>query len=434
MTAPGMLRMLAAQIIHRVCDNGHSLSGQVERLYSQHNLSIADRRLLAELTSGSLRWSQRFDAILAQLLKRPIRKRDQDLYCLLKIGLYQLHFTRVPAHAAVHETVSACKCLDKPWASKMVNAVLRSAQRQQTTLEAKLTKEQQVSFPPWLYQAICRHWGTEASAILAASNQRPDFMLRVDTNRISRQQVMDQLAEQGITAQPVAGVDSALRLDKSLPPETLPAFQQGLVSVQDAGAQLAAPLLGLTAGLQVLDACAAPGGKTLHIAQYQPDCRITAIDLSADRLPRIRENLQRIGENRVKVLCADAAQPQSWWSGNLFDRILLDAPCSGSGVISRHPDIKLLRRQQDLGMLVEKQKNLLHALWPLLKKGGRMLYVTCSILPQENEQQIADLLRAFPDVECQLPSGIGLDTGHGRQLLPGIHDTDGFFYASLEKL
>jgi len=431
---PGTLRLLAARIVQKVCENGQSLSGLVEQYGQDHALSVLDRRLLAELVSGSLRWSQRFDVLLAQLLSRPLRKRDQDLYCLLKIGLYQLQYTRIPAHAAVYETVAACKLLGKAWAARMVNAVLRNAQRQELSLKTTLNDHEKVSFPGWLYHAICTHWGPQAAAIFTASNQRPDLVLRVDTCKVSRERVIDQLAQQDLTAQPVAGVDSALRLNKLISPVTLPGFAEGTLSVQDAGAQLAAPRLSAASGQRILDACAAPGGKTIHLAQYQADCEITAIDQSEDRLVRLRDNLQRIDNHTVKVLCADAAQPDTWWSGKPYHRILLDAPCSGSGVIRRHPDIKILRRQTDIGMLAKQQKTLLHALWPLLENGGRMLYVTCSLLPEENEQQIVDFLNYFPEARCHIPSGIGLNTGHGSQLLPGTHDTDGFFYACLEKL
>ncbi|HED12562.1 MAG TPA: 16S rRNA (cytosine(967)-C(5))-methyltransferase RsmB [Gammaproteobacteria bacterium] len=431
---PGTLRLLAARIVLKVHENRQSLSGQVEHCCQEYLLSTLDRRLLTELATGALRWSHRLDAVLAQLLNKPLRKRDQDLYCLLKIGLYQLQYTRIPAHAAVNETVAACRPLGKVWAERMVNAVLRNAQRQESTLEAKLEHQQKVSYPGWLYRAIRTHWGSHAAAIFATSNQRPDLVLRVDTSRIGREQVIDQLAERGLAAQAVAGVASALRLHKAVPPATLPGFAEGLLSVQDAGAQLAAPWLTPSSGQRVLDACAAPGGKTAHIAQLQPGCKITAIDLSDERLQRVRENLQRIGYHKAEVFCADATQPDSWWSGNPYDRILLDAPCSGSGVIRRHPDIKILRQPQDIGMLAESQKTLLHALWPLLKSGGKMLYVTCSLLPEENQLQITDFLNYFPDAKYHLPNGIGLDTGHGRQLLPGIHATDGFFYACLEKL
>jgi len=430
----GLLRLLAAGIVQKVCEYGQRLSGLVEQCCQQNHMSALDRRLLAELTAGSLRWSLHFDAILAQLLSKPLRKRDQDVYCLLKIGLYQLQFTRIPAHAAVNETVAACRLLDKPWAARVVNAVLRNAQRQQSQLQAQLADHQKVSYPDWLYQAVCTHWGSNAAAIFDASNERPDLVLRVDTLQISLEQVITQLADQDISAQPVAGIDTALRLAKSVPPATLPGFGEGLISVQDGGAQLAAPWLHAKAGHRVLDACAAPGGKTAQIAQSQPDCNITAIDYSQERLGGIGENLQRVGASQVECFCGDAGQPDDWWPGQPYDRILLDAPCSGSGVIRRHPDIKILRRREDIVKLVNKQKTLLQALWPLLQNGGRMLYVTCSILPEENEQQIACFLHNTPDAKSCPLIGIGLETGHGHQLLPGIHDTDGFFYACLEKL
>ena len=195
---PGTLRLLAARIVHKVHENRQSLSGQVEHSCQEYLLSTQDRRLLTELATGALRWSYRLDAVLAQLLNKPLRKRDQDLYCLLKIGLYQLQYTRIPAHAAVNETVAACRLLGKVWAERMVNAVLRNAQRQESTLEAKLDHRQKVSYPDWLYRAICTHWGAHAAAIFATSNQRPDLVLRVDTSRIGREQVIDQLAERDL--------------------------------------------------------------------------------------------------------------------------------------------------------------------------------------------------------------------------------------------
>jgi len=270
--------------------------------------------------------------------------------------------------------------------------------------------------------------------IFTTSNKRPDLVLRVDTAQISRKKIIEQLEQHDLTADPIREIDTALQLHKQVAPASLPGFAQGLVSIQDAGAQLAAPWLSPQSGQRVLDACAAPGGKTTHIVQYQPDCEITAIDNSENRLQRLRENLQRIGNNSIEILCADAGQVGDWWSGKAYDRILLDAPCTSTGVIRRHPDIKILRREEDVGMLVERQKALLYALWPLLASGGRMLYVTCSLLPEENEQQMQAFLHHFPDATQHVLEGVGLDTGHGHQLLPGIHGTDGFFYACLEKL
>ncbi len=396
-----------------------------------------DRALAAELSYGVCRWYRRLDALLGRLLQKPFKARDRDLQVLLMIGAYQLLYSRVPAHAALSTTVETSRRLKKAWASKLVNGVLRRLQREQAGLEAAVDADPAVRFaqPDWLFQAISAAWPAQAASVCAALQERPPMVLRVDLLQIERTAYAAQLADAGLTAHPHPGVASALVLETAVPVGRLPGFASGLVSVQDAGAQLAAPYLDLRPGQRVLDACAAPGGKTLGILQQQSGLQVTALDVDASRLQRVAENLDRAG--LTATLCAgDAAQPQGQaWGTQTYDRILVDAPCSATGVMRRHPDIRLLRRPSDIAGLVQRQAAILDALWPLLVPGGRLLYVTCSLLPAENAGQVEAFLQRHSDARAAgLPTTPGTPSGEGVQLLPGMDDTDGFYYAALDKV
>ena len=327
--------------------------------------------------------------------------------------------------------------LGRPRGAGLVNALLRRFQREGEALLREADGDGAVrhGYPHWLFSALTEAWPEEGERLLEAGNQRPPMTLRVNTARTTPAAYAGRLAAEGITSRPVQGVAAALMLDRPMPVERLPGFAQGLVSVQDAAAQLAAPLLGAGPGDRVLDACAAPGGKTAHIAELTPDlAALTALDVDPDRLTRVAENLDRLGL-RADLVAADASRPEGDWARPGYDRILLDAPCSATGVIRRHPDIKLLRRAADVAALVGRQRNLMAALWPLLRPGGILLYCTCSVLPDENVMQLNAFSEMLPDARVHsLDLPIGRPCGQGWQILPGDAGCDGFFYARLEKV
>jgi 16S rRNA (cytosine967-C5)-methyltransferase len=426
-------RLAAVQILSAVLE-GRSLDAA--RAGSAEPTDDRDRALAAELSYGVCRWYRRLEALVGQLLSRPLKARDRDLKLLLLIGAYQLLYSRVPAHAAVAATVECTRALGKPWASKLVNGVLRRLQRERAALEPRVDASPacRYALPDWLYRAIDDAWTARTEAIAAALQQRPSMTLRVDLARGSRSDYAQRLGAAGLTAQPHPWVESALVLDRPVPVALLPGFDRGEVSVQDAGAQCAAPLLDPAPGDRVLDACAAPGGKTLHLLQQQPDLQLTALDIDAGRLQGVGENLARAGVAAEQVV-ADAARPSGEpWAVGGFDRILLDAPCSATGVLRRHPDIRLLRRASDIEPLVSRQAALLEAMWSLLRPGGRLLYATCSLLPTENAEQIGRFVERHADaVALDLALPHGTRSGIGVQLLPDRDETDGFFYAAVHK-
>jgi 16S rRNA (cytosine967-C5)-methyltransferase len=399
-------------------------------------LDERDRAFAAELSYGVCRWYRRLDALIGRLLQRPLKPRDRDLHVLLLVGAYQLTYSRVPPHAAVSATVDATHGLGKTWAKRLVNGVLRRLQRERAQLEAAVDASPacRYALPDWLYEAIADAWPARADAICAAMQGRPPMTLRVDIARITRAEYADRLGKKGILSRPHPSNGTALVLEQPVAVTRLPGFAEGLVSVQDAGAQFAAPLLEVEHGQRVLDACAAPGGKTLHLLQHRPGLRLTALDIDPLRLDRVAENLAR-GGVEADLVVADAARPNDQdWAAAPFDRILLDAPCSATGVLPRHPDIRLLRRAADIPALSARQAGLLDALWPLLRPGGRLLYVTCSLLPAENAETVAAFLKRQPDARVGEMRGLaGTRSGDGVQLLPDIDQTDGFYYAALCK-
>ncbi len=428
-------RKIDALLVHRVLDQRKSLGS----LLGPQLAALDDprqRALTQELAFGTLRWSYRLEALLAQLLRKPLKKKDRDLHALLLVGLYQLLMLEMPAHAAVSETVEVARQLGKDWAAGMVNGVLRNAQRQSAALlqavDASATARW--SHPHWWIERLQRDWPENWQQILEAGNRRPPMVLRVNRLQVAREDYLQQLQAAGIEAWALPFAGSAIQLQQPVAVDSLPGFREGQVSVQDGAAQLCASLLDLQAGQRVLDACAAPGGKTGHILELAPQLEcLLAIDVDEARLQKVRENLQRLQLNAA-LLAVDAGAPQSWWDGKPFDRILLDAPCSASGVVRRHPDIKLLRRSADLRSLSQQQQRLLEALWPLLASGGMLLYVSCSVFRQEN----SDNLRAFLDrhadaSELPLRTEWGKVPPVGRQLLPGEHEMDGFYFACLSK-
>ena len=385
---------------------------------------------------GTLRWAPRLQALASLLLERPLRQRDLDIHTLLLSGLYQLLYLSIPAHAAVSLTVAAATTLGKEWAKGLLNGTLRRLQREQETLIERVdqSEEAALAHPAWLLQLLRQQWPEQWQAIATANNARPPMTLRVNRRHGDATGYLARLEQAGIAAATHPMVDSAIALEVPVGVEQLPGFGAGEVSVQDAAAQLAAGLLDLQPGQRVLDACAAPGGKTSHMLEYCPDLSMLALDSEPARLQRVAENLVRLGLSAT-LQAGDAGDPSQWWDGTPFDRILLDAPCSGSGVIRRHPDIKSLRRPADIATLAAGQRRLLHALWPLLKPGGMLVYATCSVLPAENALQVASFLQEQPDAREVV---IATDWGHavtaGRQILPGENGMDGFYYACLSKV
>ena len=421
-------RATAALILERVIYGGTSLS----QLLVDGDDNIDP--LVKDFCFGSLRWHERLTAILDQLLSKALKAKDKDIECLLRVGLYQVLYQSTPEYAAVNETVAAVKGLKKPWAVKFVNGVLRTFLRRKESLlhQADLIDSARYAFPDWLIKSIKKDWPDQWQSILEASNLRAPMTLRVNLSKISRDEYLKQLSEYEITAEAHALVESAVILDKPTSVFELPGFNEGLVSVQDAAAQLSAGLLASESGMRVLDACAAPGGKTGHILEHTADINMVAIDSSDMRLLRIGENLERLGLES-DIVMADAGDTGDWSAAG-FDRILLDAPCSAAGVIRRHPDIKVLRREDDIEQLHEQQMRLLNNLWGMLRPGGRLVYATCSIFPAENVNVIKEFMDKSPEaVHKPIEAEWGVSQSYGRQVLTGMDAMDGFYYAILEK-
>ena len=392
-----------------------------------------DRALLSNLLHEGARWWLRFDAALGSLLERPLRERESDIHALLVLGLVQLEIMGLNDFAAVAATVEATRALRKPAFAGLVNAVLRRWLRERETRRAELDRDAvtRTAHPRWLVDAFAADCPEQAEAILVANNAPAPPWLRVNRRRVARADFAAQLAAAGVVCTAPDDAPDALILEASRDVTSLPGYSQGLFSVQDGAAQKASRLLDLHDGQRVLDACAAPGGKSAHILE-SADVELTALDGDARRLPRLHENLQRLGLS-ADVRMGDAADPAGWWDGRPFDRILVDAPCSATGIIRRQPDVKLHRRATDITALAVTQARLLDALWPLLRSGGRLVYATCSLLADENARRIDAFLARHADA-CAVPPALPWRAaGAGVQNLPGESGMDGFFYAVLEK-
>lgn len=428
------VRVAAARTIAAVLRDGESLNTLLPRHINQ--VPDRDRGLYQELCYGTLRWYPKLNCYLGELLEKPFKAKDMDIQALLACALYQLTETRIPAHAAVSEAVAACKALKKVWAKGLVNAVLRRFQREQDDLILGLSKNSAFlsAHPNWLTHIWQQAFPEHLDRLIIANNARPPMTLRVNRLQISRDDYLQQLTNADLEARATIFSADGIQLQRPTDIQNLPGFNKGLVSVQDEAAQLAAEFLQLELDQRVLDACCAPGGKTCHILERLGEKgEVVALDLEPSRLLRVEENLERL-QLQAQVIAGDAANPSKWWDEILFDRILLDAPCSATGVIRRHPDIKLLRKPADIVKLAEVQQSLLHSLWPLLKPGGIFLYATCSTLPQENDTVVAQFLAANGDaVVVPIATECGIKTPVGRQLLPQVNGHDGFYYAKLEK-
>ena len=423
-------RALAAVLSGKASLNS-SLPAQLDKVEER------DRGLVQDLAFGTARWQPRLDLLAAQLLQKPFKAADADVQALLLVGLYQLFYTRIPAHAAIGETVGCADKLKKPWAKGLLNAVLRRAQREGEALLADMERDPVVrtAHPRWLQKALKAFWPQQWEAIRAANNAHPPMILRVNRHHHSRDAYLALLTETGISASPCQYSRDGILLAEACDVRGLPGFAEGWVSVQDEAAQLAADLMELAPGQRVLDACCAPGGKTCHLLEAEAGlAEVVAIDLEAKRLARVRENLDRLQLDAQLIAC-DARDTASWWDGKPFQRILLDAPCSATGVIRRHPDIKLTRQADDIPALAALQGELLDALWPTLEVGGMLVYATCSSLPTENTEVIEAFLARTPGArELDLALEAGLRQPHGRQLLAQEGGHDGFYYAKLIKI
>jgi len=417
----------------QVTGDGRSLSQVMPELAAR--VEPRERALLQELCYGTMRWLPRLQWFSTQLLDKPLKTKDGDVQALLLVGLYQLAFMDIAPHAAVSETVAVAARFNKPWAKGLVNAILRRFQRERGKLDERMGGNEvaQTAHPRWLLTLLQQAWPQQWRDITAANNQRPPMTLRINRRRQDSHAYLAQLRALEIEATPSPHAPEALTLAAPIGVERLPGFSEGRLSVQDAAAQLAAHLVDAQPGHRVLDACAAPGGKTGHLLELYDDIELIAIDQEPSRLERVAENLHRLHLS-AQLLAADAGDTARWWDGRPFDRILLDAPCSASGVIRRHPDIKALRRDEDIGNLVIQQRRLLHALWPLLAPGGMLVYATCSVLPQENHLQISAFLSETSDAKEQpIDASWGERVTTGRQLIPGQDNMDGFYYACLVK-
>jgi 16S rRNA (cytosine967-C5)-methyltransferase len=426
-------RDLAAECLAEVALGGASLRERLKPAQVQL-ADPRDRALLTALVNEGARWWLRFDRALDGLLQQPLRQREPALHALLVLGLVQSEILKLPPHATVAATVEATRALDRGGFAKLVNAVLRRWLRERDTRNAGLDRDAvtRTAHPRWLIDTLSRDWPDEADAILAANNQPAAPMLRVNTRRASRGDTIAALSGTGLEAHAHPFLRDAVGLAASTDPTRLPGFNEGRFSVQDGAAQVAADLLDLHDGLRVLDACAAPGGKACHLLE-RARAGLLALERDPGRAESIRANLERLGLS-CELRIGDAATPQAWWDGKPFDRILLDAPCSATGVIRRHPDIKLHRRADDIARLAQEQQRLLAALWPLVAEGGRLVYATCSVLRAENEAVIAPFLSGHPDAQPQpfeLP--VGHHAGNGWQILPGEGGLDGMYYAVIEK-
>ena len=428
-------RLAAARALAVVLSGKASLNSSLPDVLGK--VDARDRGLTQELAFGAARWQPRLSGLAERLLQKPFKAADRDVEALLLVGLYQLFYTRIPPHAAIGETVGSAEKLKKPWAKGLLNAVLRNAQRDGEALFAELERDPVIRFahPRWLQKSLKAHWPEHWEAICTANNLHPPMMLRVNHRQVERDTYLAELQEAGIEAFPCSHSRDGIRLAAACDVTQLPGFAEGRISVQDEAAQLAAGLLDLAPGQRVLDACCAPGGKTCHVLEREPAlAEVIALDLEPKRLQRVQENLNRL-QLDAQLVAADARATDVWWDGQLFQRILLDAPCSATGVIRRHPDIKLARQADDIAPLAALQGEMLDALWPTLAVGGVLLYATCSVLPTENREVIEAFLSRTPGArELDLPKGFGVEQPHGRQLLPQDNGHDGFYYAKLIKV
>lgn len=419
------LRSICAQVIAQVIDQKQSLSTVLPEW--QKNISDKDKALLQELSFGVLRVLPLLEWFIQQLITKPLKGKKRIIHYLIMVGIYQLHFTRIPPHAALAETVDGAITLKHPQLKGLINGVLRQFQRQEQALNAKANNnESNYLHPKWLLEKIQQVYPAQWEEILEANNQKPPMWLRVNQLYHSTHDYLILLQQAGIEASLSKDSKFAIKLQKPCAINQLPGFDQGWVTIQDLSAQQCVELLAPKNGEYILDLCAAPGGKTTYILELAPKADVVAIDIDELRIKRIQENLNRL-KLHARIIVGDGCRPLEWTSGAKFDRILLDAPCSATGVIRRHPDIKWLRKPTDIQQLVKLQYEILEAIWPYLKTNGILVYATCSILPDENREQIQKFLFHHPEASSNNNMELG------QQILPTQRGGDGFFYASLIK-
>ena len=424
------VRAAAARVLDAVLHGGRSLKAELATVLP----TIADprdRALLEAIVFAALRMHARYAAALAQWMPKPPGRRDGALRALLYVGFAQLDALQLPAHAALASTVDAARVIGRAHQAGLVNALLRRAQR-----DGLPEADASAAWPRWLLDMLQHDRPGQVEAIVRACAEAGPLWLRVNRRLAMPEGVLARLAESRIEAVQEPACPDGLRIDSPVPVSALPGFADGELSVQDGSAQLVADALAPAPGARVLDACAAPGGKAAHMLERDRALRLLALDMDARRLDRVRATLARLAldDGNVRLRAADAADVSTWWDGTPFDAILLDAPCSATGVVRRQPDILLHRRASDIDDLVALQARLLDAVWPTLAPGGTLLYATCSILRRENDAQVAAFLVRTPDARLQpLDARFGEDTGHGSQRLPGQDGMDGFFYARIRK-
>ncbi|WP_371973380.1 16S rRNA (cytosine(967)-C(5))-methyltransferase RsmB [Lelliottia nimipressuralis] len=422
------LRSMAAQAIEKVVEQGQSLSNILPPL--QQKVSDKDKALLQELCFGVLRTLSQQEWLINKLMSRPMTGKQRTIHYLIMVGFYQLLHTRIPPHAALAETVEGAVAIKRPQLKGLINGVLRQFQRQQEELVAEFNQsEQRFLHPEWLLKRLKKAYPQQWESIVDANNQRPPMWLRVNRIHHTRDEWLALLEHAEMSGFTHDAYPDAVRLASPAPVQALPGFDQGWVTVQDASAQGCITWLAPQNGERILDLCAAPGGKTTHILEAAPQAKVLAVDVDEQRLSRVYDNLKRLGLT-AEVKQGDGRTPSQWCGDEQFDRILLDAPCSATGVIRRHPDIKWLRRDRDINELAQLQSEILDAVWSHLKSGGTLVYATCSVLPEENAQQIAAFLKRTPDAALHMT---GTDDVPGIQNLPGAEEGDGFFYAKLIK-
>jgi len=430
------VRAEAARAVHALGDRGVSLDRALPESDARLDDS-RDRALLRALVLATVRRHYTLDALVDRLLETPLKPRDRVAHALVKVGLAQLIEGLTPEYAAIGATAEAARALERPRHVALVNAVLRRFRRERAALVAALPDDPVLrhEHPRWLIDALRRDWGDEADAILAANLAPAPMTLRVNRRRVPRDAYAAALAAHGIASAALPELPDALVLERTLDVGALPGFDRGDVSVQDGAAQLAVELVDPKPGLRVLDACAAPGGKSAHLIEREPAIALTALEREPERAAKLAANFARLGLDTSALVIGDATLPAIWWDGRPYDCILVDAPCSGTGVIRRHPDIRLLRRPSDIAAQAALQARLLDALWPLLGDGGRLVYATCSVLADENARQIGAFLARTPGARAlpAVPAWFGRASGAGRQNLPGEGRMDGFYYAVLER-
>jgi 16S rRNA (cytosine967-C5)-methyltransferase len=442
-SAGARVRAAAAEAVNAVLVEGRSLD--VALATAEATVAPGDHALLRMLSFGTLRSGWQLQEWSAALVERPLRKRDSVIHSLLLVGLFQLTDTRIPDHAAVSATVEAARALQRPKYAGFVNAVLRRFMRERMAAAQPRSDEARFNHPAWLIESIRADWPDDWQSILAANNERAPMWLRVNSRRVATDDYQARLQALELAAAPLPGWPQALQLVQPVPVAHLPGFDSGDVSVQDAAAQLAAPWLLDGSNGRILDACAAPGGKSAHLQELGGnDIDLTCVDIEPERASSIASNFERLGLDAT-IRVGDASNPAQWLDPGqpataCFDGILLDAPCSASGVIRRHPDIKHLRRASDIEQLASLQAAILRALWPLLVPGGRLLYVTCSVLSRENDAVIRDFIAGHSDsrenhmLQNNNIRAVMRQKSSGYQILPGTAGLDGFYFACLEKV